>query len=96
MTSLATTVATLQQLKPELVLKYHISSLGLFGSIVRSDFTNESDIDIIVDFSEPVGIEFIYLANELESKLNRKVDLVSKGGIKPNYYSQIEPQIVYV
>ncbi len=96
MTSLAIIEASLKQLKPELVLKYNISSLGLFGSIVRNDFTNESDIDIIVDFSEPVGIEFIYLADELESKLHRKVDLVSKGGIKPSYFSQIEPQIIYV
>ena len=40
----------LKQMKPELVSKYHISSLGIFGSIVRDDFTDESDIDIIVDF----------------------------------------------
>jgi predicted nucleotidyltransferase len=39
------------QLKPELVSKYHIRSLGLFGSIVGDDFTESSDIDILVDFS---------------------------------------------
>ena len=63
--------------------KYPISSLGLFGSIVRDDFTEHSDIDIIVDFNDKIGIEFIALADELEVILNHKVDLVSRGGIKP-------------
>ncbi len=87
----------LQILKPELASKYFVSSIGLFGSIVRDDFSQgESDIDIIVDFSRPVGIEFIDLADYLESQINRKVDLVSKNGIKGNYYKEIEPEIVYV
>lgn len=87
---------TLKQLMPGLVSRYHISSLGLFGSVVRSYFSSGSDIDIMVDFSEPIGIAFIDLANELESKLNRRVDLVSKKGIKPAYFSKIEQEIVYV
>lgn len=88
--------ATLNQLKPELILKYPIASIGLFGSLVRDDFTEKSDIDIIVSFTRPVGIEFIDLANELEAKLDRKVDLVSKNGIKEKYFNVIEPQIIYV
>jgi predicted nucleotidyltransferase len=81
---------------PGLVSRYHISSLGLFGSVVRSDFSSQSDIDIMVDFSKPIGIAFIDLANELELRLNRRVDLVSKKGIKPAYFSKIEQEIVYV
>jgi predicted nucleotidyltransferase len=84
-------------LKPELSGRFHVSTIGLFGSVVRSDFSpTTSDIDIIVDFSQPVGIEFIDLANYLENKFHKKVDLVSKGGIKPQYYSAIEKDIVYV
>ena len=87
----------LQFLKPELASKYFVSSIGLFGSVVRKDFNPErSDIDILVDFSRPVGIEFIDLANYLECQINRKIDLVSKNGIKKNYYKEIEPEIVYV
>jgi len=86
----------LKQVKPHLVSKYHIDTLGLFGSIVRNDFTAKSDIDILVDFSSPIGIEFIDLANELESILNRKVDLVSRGGIKPGYFRVIQTEILYV
>ena len=86
----------LTQLKPELVDKYHISSLGLFGSIVRDDFTPSSDIDIIVDFSQPIGIEFVDLADYIENKLQKKIDLVSRKGIKPKYYQAIEQEIIYV
>lgn len=86
----------LQQIKPELVLKYNISSIGLFGSVVRNDFTADSDIDIVVDFSRHIGVEFIDLANELERLFNRKVDLVSKKGIKPAYLQSIQSEIIYV
>jgi uncharacterized protein len=87
---------TLTLLKPELLSKYPIASMGLFGSVVRDDFTDESDIDIIVTFNDRVGIEFIDLANELEEKLKRKVDLVSRNGVKEKYLRVIDPQIVYV
>lgn len=86
----------LQQLKPELTTKYHVSSIGLFGSIVRDDFTVSSDIDIIVDFSQPIGIEFIDLADFIEKKIQKTIDLVSKKGIKQKYYEAIEPEIIYV
>ena len=86
----------LTELKPELKRKYFVSSIGLFGSIVRADFTEKSDVDIIVDFSKQVGVEFIDLANYIESKLRKKVDLVSKNGIKPKYFQQIKSEIVYV
>lgn len=84
------------ELKPELVEKYHVNLIGLFGSVVRDDFRSSSDIDIIVDFSGPVGIEFIDLADFLEKRLKRPVDLVSKNGIKEKYYKEIEREIVYV
>ncbi len=93
---LAEVKAILMQLKPELTDKYGVDTIGLFGSIVRGDFTPESDIDIIVTFSRRIGIEFIDLADELEQKLNHKVDLVSREGIKPKYLDVIEPQIIYV
>lgn len=86
----------LQQLKPELSSRFHVQSLGLFGSVVRHDFSPSSDIDIIVDFNKPVGIEFIDLANYIERHLQKKVDLVSRRGIKDNYFKAIEQEIVYV
>ncbi len=96
MTNLDTIKQILTQLKPELISKYHICSLGLFGSVVRDDFTSSSDIDIIVEFSQPIGIEFIDLADFIEKKLKSSIDLVTKNGIKEKYYHSIEPEIIYV
>lgn len=96
MTELNNIKRLLTLLKPELVEKYHIRTIGLFGSIVRDDFTASSDVDIIVDFSQPIGIEFVDLADLIEKRLNKNVDLVSKKGIKEKYYQVIEPEIIYV
>jgi len=96
MTDLNTIKQILTQLKPELTKKYHVSSIGLFGSVVRDDFNSASDIDIIVDFSQPIGVEFIDLANYIEKKLKKSVDLVSKNGVKQKYYRTFESEIIYV
>jgi len=86
----------LAQIKPELSRRFHVQSLGLFGSVVRDDFSPSSDIDIIVDFDRPIGIEFIDLAQYIEQRLQKKVDLVSRRGIKDKYFKAIEREIVYV
>ena len=96
MTELSSIMQILSQLKPELKQKYFVNSIGLFGSVVRDDFNEKSDIDIIVDFSKPIGIEFIDLADYIESKLRKRVDLVSRNGVKPKYFHQIESEIIYV
>ena len=83
------------KLKPELKRKFSVGTIGLFGSIVRDDFL-ASKSGIIVDFTSQVGIEFNDLAEVLESKLNHKVDLVSRKGIKPQRFRQIESEIIYV
>jgi predicted nucleotidyltransferase len=84
-------------IKPELERKYLVNAIGLFGSVVRDDFSpSRSDIDVIVDFKAPVGIEFIELADYLEQALHHKVDLVSRNGLKPAYFKAIAPDIVYV
>jgi predicted nucleotidyltransferase len=94
---LKNTKKILQKLKPALVNRYHVDTIGLFGSIVRDDFVSDSsDVDILVSFSQPIGIEFVDLSCLLEKELNRKVDLVSKKGLKEKYFREIEKEIVYV
>jgi len=83
-------------MKPELAERFHVNSIGLFGSVVRDDFNEKSDIDIIVDFTRPIGIAFIDLADMLEAALKRPVDLVSKNGVKTKYLKAIEAEIEYV
>jgi predicted nucleotidyltransferase len=86
----------LTKLKPELFKRFHVQSLGLFGSVVRDDFSPSSDIDIIVAFDQPIGIEFIDLAQYIEQHLQKKVDLVSRNGVKDHYFKAIEREIIYV
>lgn len=87
---------TLKDNKADLVARYHLTSIGIFGSFTREDFREDSDIDILIDYDLPIGIEFIDLADELEKILNRKVDLVSKNGIKPKYLKEIQKDLIYV
>lgn len=89
-------IETLRTAKPALLTRYPIHQLAIFGSVSRGDDTPESDVDILVEFSRPVGMEFIRLAYELEKILGRKVDLVSRGGIKPKYFKVIKPDLLYV
>ena len=96
-TYLKNTQKILQNLKPLLANRYHVDTIGLFGSIVRDDFVSDtSDVDIAVSFSQPVGVEFIDLSYLLEKELNRKVDVVSIKGVKEKYLKEIERDIVYV
>jgi hypothetical protein len=96
MTDLMSIKNSLSALKPEMQQRFFVNSIGLFGSVVRDDFKVSSDVDIIVDFTRPVGIEFVDLANFIESKLNKKINLVSRTGVQKKYFEQIESQIVYV
>jgi predicted nucleotidyltransferase len=82
--------------KARLTEKYGLSTIAVFGSYSRGQQNEKSDIDILVDFYKPVGIEFIDLANELELLLKIKVDLVSKKGVKPQYLANIEEELSYV
>ena len=96
MTSLNYITNTLKVNKPMLEKKYGLSVIAVFGSYSRGEQNEESDIDILVDFDKPIGIEFIDLAGELEILLKHKVDLVSLKGIKPSYFQVISPDINYV
>jgi len=89
-------IQILQQHKEELFKKYPIKTMALFGSYSRGEETPESDVDVMVELSGPIGIRFIDLNYEIEKLLSKKVDLVSKRGIKPGYLAFIEPDIIYV
>lgn len=96
MNSLQNILSTLKQNKVYLHEKYGVSEIGVFGSYTRNDFTEESDVDILVDFDRPIGWDFISLADELEVLLNNKVDLSTRKFIKPHYWPYISKDLVYV
>ena len=89
-------IEILKKLKPILKKEFKVSRIGIFGSVVRNEQSGSSDIDIIVEFSEPIGLRFIELAEFLEKKLGRKVDLVSSEGISPYIKPYIEKEVLYI
>lgn len=96
MAALNQTIADLKKMKSILFSSYPIKELAIFGSVSRKEDTDQSDVDILVEFNRPVGMEFIHLAYELEKILQRKVDLVSRNGIKEKYFKAIEADLIYV
>lgn len=65
-----TILAILKQAKPSLERKYGVKDMALFGSYSRDAAVNgKSDVDVMVDFSEPIGHAFVALADELEELL---------------------------
>jgi uncharacterized protein len=86
----------LRKHQPELQRTYPISKMGVFGSYARGEATNDSDIDIAVEISGPMGLNFIAMADEIENLFGIKVDVVPKRSIKPGYLPHVEKDIVYV
>ena len=96
MYTLQSILEKLRQYKPELQRKYPVSRLGVFGSYARGEATNESDIDIAVEISAPMGLNFVAMADEIEELLGIKTDVVSRRSIKPKYLHGVEKDIIYV
>ncbi len=82
--------------KPVLKEKYSIKNIGLFGSIVTGEATAKSDVDILVEFEKPIGLDFVLLGDELEEILGIKVDLVTPNAIKPRMFDYIKQDLIYV
>jgi predicted nucleotidyltransferase len=86
----------LENHKKRLFHDYPLKSLAIFGSYARREQNDTSDLDILVEFTDRIGIRFIDLADELESIIGFKVDLVSKNGIKEKYLNAIDSDLIYV
>lgn len=89
-------VQILKQHKEELFKKYPLKSMALFGSYSRGEETKDSDVDVMVELNIPDSRAFLNLSYELEAIIKRKVDLVSKGGMKERYMKAIENDLLYV
>ena len=62
----------------------HVESLAAFGSVARGDAREDSDIDLLIEFDEPVGLfHFSRVKRRLEEILKRRVDLVTRGALHP-------------
>ena len=82
----------------DIAKKYGIRRLAFFGSFNTPKFQKDSDIDILVEFMQPVGfIKFIKLENELSGLFKRKVDLVTKASLSKFFRTEVlkKAKVVY-
>lgn len=87
----------LQQLKPMLQRDFGLTEIALFGSAAREDNKQDSDIDLIIGLSKNTSSDFFNIAFQLQDFFHPvKVDIVTKGGIKPAYLKSIEKDLIYV
>ncbi|QCK15724.1 nucleotidyltransferase family protein [Mangrovivirga cuniculi] len=96
MRSLQDIKSKLEKHKQHLFANYPIKSMAIFGSYSRKSQNADSDLDILVEFNDKIGIRFIDLADEIEKLVGFKVDLVSKNGIKDKYFESINSDLIYV
>jgi predicted nucleotidyltransferase len=90
-------LSKLKELLPVLSDRYKVQELGVFGSYVRQEQRNDSDLDILVTFSEaPSLLKFIELENYLSDVFGVNVDLVMKDALKPAIGKQILKEVMRV
>jgi predicted nucleotidyltransferase len=82
--------------KVDLQKRFPLRTLALFGSYARNQQTADSDVDILVEVDPSIGLGFVSLAEELERRLQERVDLVSSRAVKPNRWLLIKPDLIYV
>lgn len=87
----------IQKNKKELKEKYGLIEIGIFGSYVRGEQDENSDIDILVEVKRPMGfVKFIKLENHLSKIFGAKVELVTKKALKPYIGRRILQEVQYV
>ncbi|OIN85774.1 MAG: hypothetical protein AUJ12_08195 [Alphaproteobacteria bacterium CG1_02_46_17] len=83
------TLNRLKELKPSMS-RYGLKRLRVFGSTVRNDYSQNSDVDLLVEFDEmPSLFDLVDLQTEIERSLNKKVDLVFEHKLFPELKNSI-------
>lgn len=88
-------LATLRTLKPDLAVRYKVREIGVFGSFVRGEQNQTSDIDVLVEFEEDADLfDLAGLGLFLEQVFQRKVDVVPKRALRTELRSTILREVV--
>ncbi len=88
---------TLEGCREELRRQFGVKSLALFGSVARDEATDESDVDLLVEFDRPTGLfGLIRLQEHLGSILGRPVDVGTPNSLKPRIRANVLAESIYV
>lgn len=83
-----------------LAAEYAVKRIGVFGSYANGNPTETSDIDLVIEFNQPIGLKFIKLGDYLEELLGKRVDILTPAGIADirlaHVAQRITESIVYV
>ena len=86
----------IQALIVPILMKYGVKRAALFGSYARGDFDEKSDVDILIQPPNGMGLGFVRLNRDLKKSLNKNVDLVSYNGISPYLRESILQNMIKV
>ena len=87
----------LKELEPLLQERFRVKKVAIFGSYLRNKQKSSSDLDILVEFSETIGLfDFVELEDFLTRKLGVKVDLVMKDALKLRIKNRVLHEAIYV
>ncbi len=96
MTNPAIIELKLNELKSVLSSRFYVSKIGYFGSYAIGNFSEKSDLDILIHLSKPLGWEFFDLQDFLQKELNVNIDLVSVNALKEQMKNSILSQVKYI
>jgi predicted nucleotidyltransferase len=77
----------------DILLKYKVREIGLFGSFVRGEQDDRSDIDFIADFEEPSIDNFMGLSSFLENLFGKKVEILTPAGVDSIRINHVKEEI---
>jgi hypothetical protein len=87
---------TLHHAKPELVARFKVHAIGVFGSVARGEQRAESDIDILVELEKDADLlDIIGLSQFLEERLHHKVDVVPKNALRKEIRERVLKEVRY-
>ena len=81
----------------DMLKKYKVNKLGIFGSYVKGKARKKSDVDLLVDFEENIDLfEFVHLVDDIQAILKIKVDLATPDAIKPYIRSKVMSEVEWI
>ncbi len=85
----------LKQNEEEIRTRFSVKRIGIFGSYARHEEREDSDVDVLVEFSEPTYDNFIELVFHLEALFGKTVELVTMNSLSPYMASSIDQGVVW-
>ncbi len=88
-------LARLRAALPELQRRYPIARLGVFGSFARGEQRPDSDVDVLVESDQPLGAEFLDLADEVERMVGKQISIVTATSLPPWWRAHVLAETIY-